>query len=139
MIQTGFTSVKTPAFRPKGFALIAGLCIFWGAYGLISQSVLWLLPIGKTFPSQPFVGIVRALVDLVLLLGGIYVLRKQNWARLLLLAAAVAKILDWLYSAVAYRWLFSLISLTILSLPSLLVAIVIAVYFSRPSVKAYMD
>lgn len=144
MSQAGFSQVKTQILKPKGFALVIGFCIFWGVYGLFSRSVLWLLPIGKTFPSQlsthSLVGIIQVLIDLGLLLGGIYVLKKQNWARLLILVAAVAKISDWFYGATTvYRWLFSVPSLAILSMPSLFLAVVIAIYISRPSVKAYMD
>lgn len=143
MNQTGFAKNKTLVLKPKGFAFVVGLCIFSGVYGLFSRSVLWLLPIGKTLPSQlsahSLFGIIQALNDTGLLLGCIYVLKKQNWARLLILVAAVAKILDWLYGAIVYRWLFSVLSLVIWSLPSLFIAVVIVIYFCRPSVKAYMD
>jgi len=142
--ETGFASDKTQILKPKGFALIVGFCIVWGFYGLFTRSVLWLLPIGKTFTSQlsahSLVGIIEVQMDLGLLIGGINVLKKQNWARLLIFISAVAKISDWLYGATTvYRWLFSVPSLAILSLPSLFLAVVIAIYFSRPSVKAYMD
>lgn len=143
MNQTKLTPDNTQVSKPKGFIFIVGLCIFWGFYGLIARLVFWLSPIGNTLSSQlsahSMAGITQALFDLGLLLGGIYVLKKNNWARLLIIVTAVAKIFDWLYGAIVYRWLLSVISLAIWSLPSLLMAIVIAIYFSRPSVKAYMD
>ncbi len=133
---------KIQALKPKGFALVVGLCVFFGFFALFAKSVLWFSPFDKTLSSKlsvhSMVGIIQSLLDLGLLLGGIYVLKKQNWARLLILATAVAKIFDWIYGAVVYRWLLTVLSLAIWSLPSLLMAIGIAIYFSRPSVKAYM-
>ena len=137
------TQNETVTLKPKGFASFVTLCIVWGVYGLFSRMLLWLLPFGKTVPSQlsvnSLIGVIQTVSDLGLILGGIYVLKKHNWARLFILFTATAKILDWLYGAIVYMWMFRVISLFIWSLPSLLVVVVIAIYFSRPSVKAYMN
>lgn len=142
MSQAKLKPDNTQVSKPKGFMFVVGLCILWGFYGLIARLVFRLLPIGKNVSSQipelSFAGIIQMLFDLGFLLGGVYIFKKQNWARLLILVIAVAKIFDWLYGAIVYRWLLSVLSLAVWSLPTLLMATVFTIYFSRPSVKAYM-
>lgn len=133
---------KTQVHKPSGLAVVSGLCIVWGAYGLISRAAVWLLPIGKSLPSSlsagSALGVFLTLTDLCILVGSIYVLKRKNWARLLILVVAVAKILEWISGAITYSWLLSVPSLAVWSLPSLIIALIIVIYFSRSNVRSYM-
>ena len=134
---------KTQVHKPGGFAVVAGLCIVWGGYGLISRAAVWLLPFGKSLPSRlsadSSLGVFLTITDLCFLIGGIYVLKKKNLARHLVCVAAFAKVLEWIYSAITYSWLLSVPFLVNWSLPSLIIALIIAIYFSRSNVKTYMQ
>lgn len=143
MSQAGFAQDTIRALRPKGFKFVVGLCIFIGAMGIVSRTALWLSPNSNFLSSQltasTLVNCIQSIFDVGYLLGGIFVFNKRNWARILILVVAAAKILDWLYAAIVFRWMFSVNSLVIWALIPLIISVVIVIYFSRLRVKAYME
>lgn len=141
MNQNKFAQDITLVFKPRGFIYVAGLSIIIGVIGILSRTAFWLSPIAKSLPSQLqyLILIIQTLIDIGYLVGGIYVIKRHNWARLLIVITAVVAIMNWFYGMISTNWLLGVNKLIIMALPPLFIAAIITIYFSRPSVKTYMN